>query len=394
MLPGMFKRNRIPSTYIPDNTAKLIRGGLAYFDLLERMIENARSSIHFQFYIFDNDQTGNRIARALKAAALRHVSVYVLLDGYASKELPDEFVEDLRLAGVHLRMFEPVLKSKSFYFGRRLHHKVVVTDCWHCLVGGLNISDRYNDTVENKAWLDWALFAEGPVAIQLTKVCEKKYKLKTGFAHRIPEPIPLPLEASDMKCYIRVRTNDWVNRKWEISKSYLEMLRTAKTHITIMSPYFLPGELFRRRIRQAVKRGVTINVIQESKSDLTLSKPAERYMYGWLLRNKINIYEYQTTMLHGKMAVCDTQWVTIGSYNFNNLSAYASIELNLDVRNDSFAAQVQSQLSEIIEKDCRQITEEDYDKNTGWLEHLRQFLAYNVFRVILFLFTFYFKQRE
>lgn len=390
----MFKRNRIPSTYIPDNTAKLIRGGLAYFDLLERMIQNAHTSIHFQFYIFDNDQTGRRIARALKEAALREVAVYVLLDGYASKELPEEFVEDLRNSGVHVRMFEPVLKSKNFYFGRRLHHKVVVTDSWHCLVGGLNISDRYNDTVESKAWLDWALFAEGMVAVPLAKICEQKYKSKTGYVHRRLEAVPLPLEASDRKCYVRVRTNDWVNRKWEISKSYLEMFRTARSHITIMSPYFLPGELFRRRIRQAIKRGVSINVIQESKSDLALSKPAERYMYGWLLRNNIHIYEYQKTMLHGKMAVCDNQWVTIGSYNFNNLSAYASIELNMDVRNDSFACQVQKQLNEIMAEDCRQITEEDYDKHTGMLERLRQFLAYNIFRAVLFLFTFYFKQRE
>lgn len=390
----MFKRNRIPSTYIPDNTVKLIRGGLAYFDLLERMIQNAQTSIHFQFYILDNDETGQRMSRALKQAAQRQVSVYVVLDAYASRELPDAFIDDLRNAGIHVRLFEPVWKSKHFYFGRRLHHKVVVTDSWHCLVGGLNISDRYNDTVESKAWLDWALFAEGPIAMPLTKVCEQRYKSKTGYPYRDRQAVPLPLVASDVKCNVRVRTNDWVNRKWEISKSYLEMLRTAKSHITIMSPYFLPGELFRRRIRQAIRRGVTIHVIQEGISDVALSKHAERYMYGWLLRNKINIYEYQKTMLHGKLAVCDDQWVTIGSYNFNNLSAYASIELNLDVRSDSFAEGVQRQLNEIIRSDCRQITEEDYDKHTGLLEHLWQFIAYSSLRVILFLFTFYFKQRE
>jgi len=79
--------------------------------------------------------------------------------------------------------------------------------------------------------------------------------------------------------------------------------------------------------------GVIIKVVQAGISDIALSKYAERYMYRWLLRNKVEIYEYQKTVLHGKIAVCDDQWMTVGSYNVNNLSAYASIELNLDVDN-------------------------------------------------------------
>ncbi len=393
----MFKRTRhrrrSTSSYIPGNSVKLLRGGLAYFDLLEAMIQGAAASIHFQFYIFDDDQTGRRIAKCLKEAASRHVNVYILLDGYASKDLPDHFMEDLRRAGIHIRMFEPVLRSKNFYFGRRLHHKVVVVDSRHCLVGGLNISDRYNDTVENRAWMDWALFAEGPVALALTKVCEERYKSKSGYVQESQQARPLTLPGTEKDCDIRVRTNDWVKRRWEISKSYLEMLKTAKSHITIMSPYFLPGEIFRLRIKQAVRRGITINVIQEGMSDVALSKHSERYMYRWLLRNKVNIHEYQKTILHGKIAVCDNEWITVGSYNFNNLSAYASIELNLDVKNAHFADEVQRQLTEIMENDCRQITMEEYE-HTGLIERFYQWVAYYAFRVTLFLFTFYFKQKE
>ncbi|MEJ0105931.1 MAG: phospholipase D-like domain-containing protein [Bacteroidota bacterium] len=55
-------------------------------------------------------------------------------------------------------------------------------------------------------------------------------------------------------------------------------------------------------------------------------------MYDWLLRNNIELYEYQASILHAKVAACDDELLTIGSYNINNISAYASIELNLDVR--------------------------------------------------------------
>ena len=172
------------------------------------------------------------------------------------------------------------------------------------------------------------------------------------------------------------------------------MFRTAKSHITIMSPYFLPGFEFRRKMKNAIRRGVIIKVVQAGTSDIALSKYAERYMYHWLLRNKVEIYEYQKTVLHGKIAVCDDQWMTVGSYNVNNLSAYASIELNLDVDNPHFAKSVERFLDRIIKTDCRQITEETYRTGTGWVEHLLQAMAYSLLRVILFLFTFYFKQRE
>jgi cardiolipin synthase len=85
-------------------------------------------------------------------------------------------------------------------------------------------------------------------------------------------------------------------------------------------------------LRNAARRGVSVKVILAGKSDIMLSKNAERYLYDWLLRKKIGIYEFQPTVLHAKITVCDSEIVTIGSFNVNNISAYASLELNLDVK--------------------------------------------------------------
>ncbi len=147
-------------------------------------------------------------------------------------------------------------------------------------------------------------------------------------------------------------------------------------------------------MKQAIRRGVTIKVIQAGTSDIAASKYAERHMYRWLLRNKVQIYEYQKTVLHGKIAVTDHQWMTVGSYNINNLSAYISIELNLDVDNPHFAREVDRCLDSIIKMDCRQITEETYRTGTSWVEHQLQTLAYTLSRLVLFLFTFYVRQKE
>ena len=129
-------------------------------------------------------------------------------------------------------------------------------------------------------------------------------------------------------------------------------------------------------------------------SDVVIAKYSERYMYRWLLRNGIEIYEYEKNILHGKMAVCDGQWLTLGSYNVNNISAYASIELNLDVHNPSFARHVEQHVEAIIQNDCKRITVEEHRSRETLLNQFLERSAYDIFRLLLFLFTFYFKQRE
>jgi cardiolipin synthase len=389
----MFSRSS-SAHFLPHQTVRLVRGGRDYFDLLDKMIREAVLTLHLQFYIFEEDDTGKKVACALLEAAARNVKVFVLVDGYASQKLSKEFIQNLRDAGIYFRRFEPFLKSKHYYFGRRLHHKVVVADGERSLVSGLNISDRYNDTPAGEAWLDWAVYAEGVTAGVLETICNRRTRnrgfMKISAASLKPHPAELVPGDSD----VRVRINDWVNNKRQITSTYLEMFRVASSHLIIMSPYFMPGHEFRKRMRLAVARGIKIKVILAGISDISISKNAERFVYRWLFRNQIEIYEYQRKVLHGKIAVCDAEWVTVGSYNMNDLSAQASIELNLDVNNIKFAKHVEETLLDIIQKDCKLITEEDYKVHTSFSQRVYQRIAYESMRLLLFLFTFYFRRKR
>jgi cardiolipin synthase len=117
-------------------------------------------------------------------------------------------------------------------------------------------------------------------------------------------------------------------------------------------------------------------------------------MYDWLLRNKIELYEYQPTILHGKIAVCDSEWMTIGSYNINDISAYASIELNMNVRNGAFAKETEDVLLTIAEKDCIQVTQEYYKKTKNIFTQFVHWFSYRFFRLVFYLFTFNFKRKR
>jgi cardiolipin synthase A/B len=392
MLQKAIKRN---GAYHKENRVKLVHGGQEYFTLLEEMIDTAQRSVHVQTYIFNEDETGRIIANALIRAAKRGIEVYLLADGYASQHLSVPLIDQLEAAGINFRFFEPILKSNYFYFGRRLHYKVVVIDARFALVGGVNIADRYNDIQGIKAWKDMAVFVEGEIAIDLHQYCyalwhKEKLLLVSSY---LSEKQLFPLSCNE-KCSVRLRRNDWVKAKREIWKTYFHLFNNATESITIMCSYFLPGQELRSALGKAAKRGVKIKVILAGPSDVLMAKYAERYLYNWMLRNNIEVYEYQPTVLHAKLAVVDRHWVTIGSYNINNISAYASIELNLDIRNKPFARNVHNELEEIIENDCIKIGQENFKYLFPYHNLLLQRLSYEVIRLLLYLFTFYFRQEE
>ena len=231
-----------------------------------------------------------------------------------------------------------------------MHQKVIVTDTKNALVGGLNIADKYNDRPEKKAWLDFAVLVKGDVVTEIEENCKQIWQTFT-FVNKETrrKSIQKSEFLSDKNCDVRVRINDWVWHQNEISNSYIEILHTAKKQVVILCSYFIPGKAFRRQIINAVKRGIKIKIIIAGKSDVILAKNAEKWLYDWLLRNHIHLYEYQNNILHGKIAICDTTWLTIGSYNINNISTYASVEVNLDIRNDDFTEGALSKIENIIE---------------------------------------------
>jgi len=387
-------KSRYSNAYTHINRVKLIRGGKEYFDCLLKCINEAKEFIHLQTYIYDDDITGLLVADALKAACKRNVTVYLMTDGYASQVMSRSFIKDLKQEGIHFRFFEPLFKSRHFYFGRRMHHKVAVFDGRYALAGGVNIADRYNDLPGKPAWLDFAVYVEGEVAKELCVLCWKTwhgYPRNMGLTPCEQQPFMFDIPKDECS-QVSMRRNDWVRRKSEISGSYIKMFRTARSEITILCSYFLPGKIIRKQILFALQKGVRIRVIAAGRSDVMLAKNAERWLYDWLLRNNIELYEYEKTVLHGKLAVCEDQWMTIGSYNVNDISAFASIELNLDIRNPEFVQHARHEIDEIIKNDCTRITRVSLAKTTNVFKQLLRWFSFQFIRDVFHLFTFYFKK--
>lgn len=380
--------------YNSNNKVTLIKGGKTYFDQIILLIKNAKCKIHIQTYIFQEDETGKVIAEEMIAAAKRGIKIYLLVDGYASQSMSSSFINRLSSTGILIRFFQPVLKTPIRYFTRRLHHKIIAVDESIGIVGGLNIADKYNDLKNNNAWLDFAVLIEGETVLELDRLCENMWlsdyfdtnhhiKKNSFFSFKFTE---------EEKCNVRIRLNDWLKHKSQISATYIEMFRIAKKEIIILCSYFLPGRVIRRQMIRAVRRGVDIKVVVAGPSDVWLAKNSERWLYDWLLRNKIKIFEYQKNILHGKMAVYDDTAATIGSYNVNNLSAYSSIELNVDIQNSSFVKKVKETINEIIERDCICITEKVHKKSKNFMKQFIRWLSYQLIYGVYTLLTLAFKR--
>jgi len=390
------KSNEVSPAYTPCNRVKLVRGGKAYFDQLKQIIARAKESIQLQVYIFAEDETGKEVADALMEAARRGVAVYLMADGYASQHLSGSFIRQLAAAGINFRFFEPLFKSRRYYLGRRLHHKLVVADGRHALVGGINISNSYNDMPGKPAWLDFALYVEGDAANELCVLCWKTWNGFAAWTSPAPcnrERQPLDIQPGEASL-VRMRRNDWVRGKNQVSKTYLEIFRQAASNIIIVSSYFLPGKVLRKNMYLAARRGVKVKIVLAGASDVMIAKQAERYIYRRLLKRGIEIYEYANSVLHGKLAICDDKWLTLGSYNLNNISAFASVELNLDVKDRKFATSVKNIIEGIIDKDCIRVTESYFYSKNHFFRRVWQEICYGFIRLLFRLFTFYFKQEK
>jgi cardiolipin synthase len=362
----------------------LVHSGEDYFLRARNIILNAQSEIHLQMYIFEVDTTGIETINALKEAATRNVKIHILLDGYGSYSFPNAIIKELIQLGINIRFFSPFFSGNNFYIGRRLHHKIIVADGTVALIGGINISNNYKGTATEKPWLDYAIQIDNnETAIQLEQLCQNIY-----FKHKRTKRIKFPtVSYLDKNTKVTILQNDWLKRNKEIAMAYVKSIQKAQKEIIIVGCYFLPGRRFTKVLKKAAKRGVKIKLILTGISDIPFMQRATSYLYSSLLQNNIELYEWNTSVLHGKVALVDTKWATIGSFNLNHLSSFGSIETNVAIESTTFAKTLVSDLSNVISQ-CEKITYETIKKKSNHFSIVANWFSYQFVRMTLIIITY------
>jgi cardiolipin synthase len=362
---------------------QLLRSGDSYFSAVEKVIDEARDFIHFHTYILDEDETGQRIVDALIRAAKRGVRTYLLLDAFGTKYLSGTLIKSIENSGILFRFFSPTFITKGFYLSLRLHSKVVLADGETAILGGMNIANRYHGLPEKKEWLDYAILFKGPECVHLLNILQKLWNKRFIPGNERSREIIKDVVSWNENVKLIVLQNNWYRNKIEILKSYRYAFRDAREKMIIFASYFLPGRNERRLMRNASARGVDITVVFSAESDAPIFKRATRFLYDFILKNNIRIYEYLPSNLHAKVATVDGKWATIGSYNLNHLSDYASIEINVGILNEEFTSKFELELTGIIQNDCREVTFDEFNRKRNWITRLAGWASYQMIRLMM-----------
>ena len=372
--------------FIAGHSIRLIHGGESYFNTLIELINECENTLHLQVYIFDLDATGKIILKALEDAAARGVSVYLVVDGFGSMSLGNEFADRMKMQNISFRFFSPLPFPGILQAGRRLHHKVCVADKKKSLVGGINIADKYRGSKNELPWLDYALLVEGNVSNEINDVCECIFNKKFTLNPVKSKPKFISQGKDGVK--VRMTRNDWIRGKNEISSAYKTMLGNAHHEILIVASYFIPSRrLLKILVRAAIRRR-KVTIVLGKISDVPFIKPATQYLYGKLLRNGVRIFEYRDTVLHAKVCVVDQQWVSIGSLNLNHLSELLSLEMNLEVLDKTFGESLNNEFHELIQNHCVEVNVLDFEKERTVFLKFKSWFSYKLFSGFMRILSF------
>lgn len=350
------------------NRIELLENGDEFYPAVFEAIDNARSKIILETFIWFDDNVGRQLHEVILRAAQRGVSVEVLLDGYGSPDLSDEFVGTLTSAGVTFRYYDPRPRTMGMRTNvfRRMHRKIVVIDGEVAFVGGINYSAEHMSDYGPEAKQDYAVRVEGPVVqdiyqFVLSNLGEEQ--VSRWWQRHYQQAVDNTMPGEAQALFIWRDNND---HRDDIERHYLKMLANAKKELIIANAYFFPGYRLLHAMRNAARRGVKVKLIVQGEPDMPIVKVGARLLYNYLVKGGVEVYEYLRRPLHGKVALMDDHWATVGSSNLDPLSLSLNLEANLIIHDTQFNQTLRDNLTRLIREDCKQVDESMMPKRTWW----------------------------
>ncbi len=365
--------------WIGGNQVRLLENGEEYYPAVFDAIRSARSEVILETFILFEDEIGNALHAVLIEAAQRGVRIDMLVDGFGSADLSARFVETLKQAGVRLRVFDPARRWLGVRFNvlRRMHRKIVVVDGQIGFVGGINFSFDHMREFGPAAKQDYAVQVQGPIVAHVHSFVRAIADLETHRSVDVEAPSEPTADQSGNAEMILV-TRDNHRHRNTIERHYRAAIRTARKRVVLANAYFFPGYLLLRQLRRAAKRGVQVVLILQGEPDVPVARLAASLLYEYLQDAGVQIYEYRERPLHGKVAVIDDEWSTVGSSNLDPLSLALNLEANLVIRDTEFASQLGGRLQDLIDHHCDLVETQAPAQLIAFWRPVRSFLLFHL----------------
>jgi cardiolipin synthase A/B len=384
---------------------QLLQGSGDFFPALVEAFDTAQREIRLETYIFDFEGRSADVAAALERAALRGVSVKVVVDGFGSAPPPLQWEGRFLRAGVDWRVYSPmgwlgVIWLRSW---RRLHRKLCVVDGEVAFCGGINILDDFHDPNHGalaSPRLDFAVRVTGPLVLEveatmrhlwlrmqalldirrarLTGALDSLRASGVGFGRARPKAAARGQPLSRAALVLR----DNLRNRSRIERAYRRAIGRARSEIIIANAYFVPGRKMRQALVSAARRGVKVCLLLQGRYEYFMQYYAARPIYSALLKAGVEIHEYSPSFLHAKVAVIDRRWATVGSSNLDPLSLLLAREANVVVDDHAFAEQLRDRLMQAILVEGRAMDPAEF-QNRPWRQRIMEGIALGAMRLAL-----------
>ncbi len=387
---GMMRAEGV--TFTSDNRVTLLMNGQEKFDDMFKAIRQARSSVHLEYFNFRNDSIASLLFGILVEKAAEGVKVRALFDGFGNdsnnRPLKRRHLVELRQRGVEIYEFDPLRFPWVNHVFHRDHRKIVVIDGKVAYTGGMNVADYYiKGTRQVGKWRDMHCRIEGSEVNTLQRIFLKMWNRVTGQNVSGAEYYRGYHDADYIKglksdeCSTERRLVGIMNREPRLTNKivrqfYVGAINSAQDSIKLVNPYLTLNHSLKRALRKAVERGVKVEVMVSSHSDIPLTPDCVFYNVHRLMKHGVDVWVYEEGFHHTKVIMVDGKFCTVGSANLNARS------LNFDYEENAIIVDpcTTQQLSRMFDEDKKAsflLTPRKWDewrtpwkKFVGWFAHL------------------------
>lgn len=380
-------------TFSRNNSLVLLSSGQEKFDDMFTAIREAKKSVHLEYFNFRNDSIASLLFDILAEKVKEGVEVRALFDAFGNSSnnqpLKRYHLKNIRQRGIEIKKFDPIVFPWINHAYHRDHRKIVVIDGKIAYTGGMNVADYYiKGTEVVGSWHDMHCRIEGDEVNTLQTIFLKIWN-KTArqnihgpqyYYGVLPSPISKKLKPDTTQTAGR-KTIGIINREPHTSNTiirrfYEDVINLAQDSIKLINPYFTLNGKLKRALRNAAKRGVKVEIMLSTKSDIPLTPDCGFYNAHRLMKKGCKVWMYTPGFHHTKIIMVDGRVCTVGSANLNSRSLSYDYEDNAVILDKETTAE----LDQLFERDKHNsflLTEQSWDewrtpwqKFVGWAAHL------------------------
>jgi cardiolipin synthase C len=396
---------------------RLVVEGTEAFVSRAQSARMATRSLDVQSYIWHMDLTGRYFIQELLLAGDRGVRVRVLVDDMDARNENATFAALSAHPNIEVRTFNPFASrhgalrfiaeaTTSFErINRRMHNKSWIADNRIAVVGGRNIGDEYFGASEEVNFVDLDFAMVGPVVREASASFDRYWNSPAAYPietldpqavteaalTRLREELRSHATQAEGSHYARaLREDDVIKRmaagewpmQWtdnyrfvaddplkvtmkkrdaqttHVGAALVPLIAASQTRLSIISPYFVPGEELTTRFSNAVKDGRQIRILTNSlaANDVAAVHGGYSRHRKDLLEGGVQIWELKPlpgmedngslfgssgASLHTKAFAVDGRGLFVGSYNLDPRSTWLNCEQGVFAQSEPLALQLE-----------------------------------------------------